>query len=173
LIHIDGEHSEHAVLEDLTMADKFASRSDNSIIIIDDVFVRHYPGVTNATFDFIKRMHWSPFLLTHKKMYLCRPIHHASMLVNTGELLSQFKVKYFTDQGQDANLNGPYRQSNQINGFSIIIVSDNFKEHLLAKRLGIRRRLSLLAFMKLVTPPVLLKVFKIIYFKFIELKEKK
>ncbi|NBT57675.1 hypothetical protein EBT16_02710, partial [bacterium] len=55
LIHIDGEHSEHAVLEDLTMADKFASRSDNSIIIIDDVFVRHYPGVTNATFDFIKR----------------------------------------------------------------------------------------------------------------------
>ena len=170
LIHIDGEHSERAVLADLINVDKLASGSDDTIIIIDDIFMRHYPGVTSATFNFINKCTWSPFLLTRKKIYLCRPINHTSMLSITSELLNLFKVKYFTDQALELNFNGTYRQSNQIYGSSLIIISDNFKEHVLAKRLGIRRPLSFLAFVKLITPPVFLKIFKSIYFKFIELR---
>lgn len=170
LIHIDGEHSERAVFTDLLNIDKLASESDDAIIIIDDIFMRHYPGVTSATFDFIKKGHWSPFLFTRKKIYLCRPINHANMLNYASELLSLYKVKYFTDQALEENFNGNYRQSNKIYGSSLIIVSDNFKEQSLAKILGIRRPLSFFLFMKLITPPVFLKVFKSIYFKFIELR---
>lgn len=72
-LHIDGEHTYHAVMQDLETARRIVS--NEGIVCLDDFFNYQYPQVTAATFSFLER---NPgefvFLLAgFNKGYLVRP----------------------------------------------------------------------------------------------------
>lgn len=73
-IHIDGEHTGEALVNDLQLA-AFALH-DEGVICIDDFFNPMYPQLTAATFEFVAshRHEVCMFLCGHNKGYLCRPV---------------------------------------------------------------------------------------------------
>jgi predicted O-methyltransferase YrrM len=77
-IHVDGEHTGEALVNDLRLA-SFALH-DQGIICLDDFFNPMYPQVTAATFQYLAA---HPHELTlvlcgHVKAYLCRPVAAAT-----------------------------------------------------------------------------------------------
>ncbi len=77
-IHIDGEHTGQALVNDLRLA-SFALH-DEGIVCLDDFFNPMYPQVTAAAFQYLAA---HPHELTlvlcgHLKAYLCRPVAAAT-----------------------------------------------------------------------------------------------
>ena len=72
-IHIDGEHSESAISNDLEVAARLLSA--NGVISIDDFMLHSYPHLTRAAFRFLdsRASDISLFLYGFGKGYLCRP----------------------------------------------------------------------------------------------------
>lgn len=72
-IHIDGEHTGEAVINDLRLA--CAWLGDSGIICLDDFFNPMYPQLTAAVFEFLAahRHELTLVLCGHNKGYLCRP----------------------------------------------------------------------------------------------------
>jgi predicted O-methyltransferase YrrM len=62
LIHIDGDHSGHAVLTDLDLAQQYLG--PRGLIVIDDFFSPRYPQITAATYHWLARQ-------AQYKMVLC------------------------------------------------------------------------------------------------------
>jgi hypothetical protein len=77
-IHIDGEHTGRAVINDLEFCEQMLS--DNGILILDDFFNPMYPQLTEAAFMFLQnnKFKLSMFLCAWNKAYLARPIFAAS-----------------------------------------------------------------------------------------------
>ena len=73
-IHIDGEHTGEAVVNDLRLAE--LALHDEGIICLDDFFSPMYPQITAAAFEFLSthRHQLTLFLCGHNKGYLCRPM---------------------------------------------------------------------------------------------------
>ena len=72
-LHIDGEHTYHAVMQDLETARRIVS--NDGLVCLDDFFNFQYPQVTAATFSFLER-HPGEFvmlLVGFNKGYLVRP----------------------------------------------------------------------------------------------------
>jgi predicted O-methyltransferase YrrM len=72
-IHIDGEHTGMAVINDLNIANTLLN--DDGVMIVDDFFNPQYPQITAAVFDWL-RVHpieLTLFLIGDNKGYLCRP----------------------------------------------------------------------------------------------------
>jgi hypothetical protein len=72
VIHIDGEHSEKAVFDDLMRCLK--GLKINSILIIDDVWHPKFPGVVSGFFKFFHSTDLECFLISRNKIYICNPI---------------------------------------------------------------------------------------------------
>lgn len=72
-LHIDGEHTYHAVMQDLETARRIVS--NEGIVCLDDFFNYQYPQVTAATFSFLDRNPGEFVLLLtgFNKGYLVRP----------------------------------------------------------------------------------------------------
>lgn len=70
IVHIDGEHSENAVLADIKKGLDLL-RGDG-IIIVDDYLHPYFPGVASALYTAINKFDLAPFLNTGSKCYLCR-----------------------------------------------------------------------------------------------------
>lgn len=72
-IHIDGDHSGPAIINDLEIAD--ALIADKGIVVLDDFLSACWPQITWATFRWLEahplRLHL--FLCGFNKAYLCRP----------------------------------------------------------------------------------------------------
>ncbi|HRV80957.1 MAG: class I SAM-dependent methyltransferase [Planctomycetes bacterium] len=75
-IHIDGEHSGRAVINDLSVANTLLS--DQGVVCIDDYFNWLYPQVTEAVNRYVREHpdQFALFLCGYNKAYLARP-HHA------------------------------------------------------------------------------------------------
>lgn len=73
-IHIDGEHTGRAVINDLEFCEQMLS--DNGILILDDFFNPMYPQLTEAAFRFLhnNKFKLSMFLCGWNKAYLARPM---------------------------------------------------------------------------------------------------
>lgn len=70
-IHIDGEHSYDAVINDLNLASLCASRA--GIIAVDDFFNFASVGITQAVFNWLNiNPGWHLFLCSENKAYLAR-----------------------------------------------------------------------------------------------------
>ena len=72
-IHIDGEHTGMAVVNDLNIANTLLN--DEGVAIVDSFFNPQYPQITAAVFDWL-RVHpvqLTLFLIGDNKGYLCRP----------------------------------------------------------------------------------------------------
>lgn len=137
LIHVDGEHTELAVYQDLLNANKVLD--DSGVIAVDDVFFHRYPGVTFGLFRALNETDLCPFLITQKKMYLCRkPIHHYFMS-KSRELLGQYQVPYFDDEGVSKEYSW-YAQTNSVCGSSVVTVDVHMhSERILARNLRVPR----------------------------------
>ena len=72
-VHIDGEHSGRAILNDLSVADGLLG--DDGIVCLDDFFKTEYPQITQATFAWIADHPdaLQLFLVGCSKAYLARP----------------------------------------------------------------------------------------------------
>lgn len=71
-VHIDGEHSYDAVINDLTLAEQWLLPF--GVVVVDDFFSAACIGVTEAVFDFCRAENDKlvPFLIGYNKAYLCR-----------------------------------------------------------------------------------------------------
>jgi hypothetical protein len=163
MIHIDGEHSESQVLRDLGNALPLLEK--DGILIVDDIFYHSYPGVTAATFSFIRDKKLSPFLFTEKKMYFCNPDYYKIYYKSTLSFLKLSKTSY--EETLNAQIGTSYKQSNAIFGHELIITPSNptrIETKNLNKTLGVK--LPLVSRFKnairFLTPPGLLEMFKIL-----------
>jgi hypothetical protein len=120
MIHLDGEHSQTQVSQDLTNLLPLLKR--NSILIIDDIFYHSYPGVTAAAFRFIDENKLAPFLLTEKKIYICHRDLYEEYYGTTISILNSLKINY--EESESLNSETSYVQSNSIFGFNMIITSE-------------------------------------------------
>jgi hypothetical protein len=157
LVHIDGEHSEAAVIADLSQAELYFSESDKLIVIVDDIFMRHFPGVTSGALEFARNHNLSPFFFSTKKMYFCRPSAHEALLLKVSQILEGANVKFRIDQSRDNNFNDGFIQSNKVLGYSLIIIPNNFNLKKLERYLNIKKKISWIKLIKLVLPPILYK----------------
>jgi hypothetical protein len=114
LIHIDGEHSETGVTNDLERSIKYLS--PEGILVIDDIFHTAFPGISSAVYKFIHSNSISPFLISGDKMWLCFP--------NNFEKYSEITRNILNDRCIDFNIHYKdfYDQSNSIAGYPQIIV---------------------------------------------------
>src|SRR5262249_54514331 len=72
-IHIDGEHSESAITNDLEYANRLLTA--NGVISLDDFLSVEYLQITRAVFRYLEshQLELSLFLCAYNKGYLCRP----------------------------------------------------------------------------------------------------
>jgi hypothetical protein len=70
LIHIDGEHTEIAVQQDLYYASSHLS--DRGVIVVDDYRHFWFPGIASAMYKFINDSEFKVLALTTSKAYLVR-----------------------------------------------------------------------------------------------------
>jgi hypothetical protein len=120
VIHVDGEHSQEAVLSDLTRSVSYLAPA--GLLIIDDIFYHSFPGVTAAAFKVIEQFELSPFLFTEKKLYVCHKDFYDDYYVKAKKLLDLIHLEYEEDQslsGEDSS----YLQRNAIFGHSLLILN--------------------------------------------------
>lgn len=74
LIHIDAGHEHSEVLADLTNVEKFIL-DEGSVIILDDLPVRHFPGVWSGMASWMllgSGSNYRPFLISQSKAYIVK-----------------------------------------------------------------------------------------------------
>jgi len=74
IIHIDGDHSENAVLSDLKNAQGLLA--EGGYIIVDDWHHPMFPGVGSALHRFMAQSDYRMFAVTDRKAFLCHKNHH-------------------------------------------------------------------------------------------------
>jgi hypothetical protein len=96
-IHVDGEHSGRAVLNDLEVA--AALLSPEGVICLDDFMSPAYPQVTMAAFRFLDRdREFSLFLIGFNKGYICRAAFAPTYLRFLKErIFPELERREFTD----------------------------------------------------------------------------
>lgn len=70
MIHIDGEHSERAVTDDLSFAAEHLMI--DGVIVVDDFRHPWFPGIASALFKFLKNNQFTLFAVSENKAYLAR-----------------------------------------------------------------------------------------------------
>lgn len=161
IIHCDGEHSQTQVSKDLE--DILPMLKEDGILIVDDIFYHSYPGVTAATFDFIRKYKLSPFLLTEKKLYICNPIHVEYYYKKTILILNSIKVNFEENEKPSSTIS--YLQSNSIFGYNLIITSETptrkeQKNLLSVLNLRLPAALKIKNTIKVYSPPIILELYK-------------
>lgn len=79
-IHIDGEHSEEALIKDLLFS--YSKLNDGGMIIIDDFLSRMFPGITAQTILLAYQLDLKPVLITESKIYLVKSKNWSSYYNN-------------------------------------------------------------------------------------------
>lgn len=164
MVHIDGEHSEVALLNDLDSSSKILDK--DGILIIDDIWHESFPGVASATFKFIHNSDFTPFLITGAKIYLCKESEHERFYESTKQILRKGNLVYQT--GFEKGTYGEdYQQDNSIKGYQQIVTNGNRKnlENLLTlshpaltKRIKIFKLVEKLIL--LFVPPIIPRLFR-------------
>lgn len=93
-IHIDGEHSARAVMNDLEVANGLLA--DDGVVCVDDYFNFLYPQVTEAVNRYVRENpdDFALFLCGYNKAYLARPhrVHRYLEFCKT-ELCTEFEAR--------------------------------------------------------------------------------
>ena len=166
MIHIDGEHSEVALLKDLDSSSRILDRG--GILIIDDIWHESFPGVASAAFKFIHSSDFTPFLISGAKMYLCRESEHKRFLESTKQILSKGNLTYQTNF-QKGTYGEDYQQDNSIKGYQQIVTNGSHKnlQNLLAlSHPAPSKRFKLLKLgekiILLLVPPIIPRLFQLL-----------
>ena len=163
LIHIDGEHSETAVLQDLNFA--MHNLAHKGVIVVDDIWHPLFPGVVSATMKVVHESDFVPFLTTRNKMYLCREVEHRFFFSKAFELMRDANIEFSGGLMQGEKIFGAlatYDQPNSIKGYTQLVVLEKTKfEQLIT--LGLRTRPSASRAKKIareLLPPVALSLIR-------------
>lgn len=159
LIHIDGEHSEQAVLKDLRFGLAHIRRT--GLIICDDIYHREFPGIASAIFKVIHAGKLAPFMLTANKVFLCLPrfykFYHSLSLQILNEAALDYSIGYGVER-TNLRVNSFYPQANSINGYPQIIVfrpNTNWTRIINGKKPLGEYRMKLLSKLRHYLPPVI------------------
>jgi hypothetical protein len=117
-IHIDGEHSEEAVMKDLLFS--YSKLNDGGMIIIDDFMSRMFPGITAQTILLAYQLDLKPVLITQSKIYLVKNENWSSYY---NDVLEISKTNDTGDSGTYQNgLHGEsYIQNGRILGVKVYV----------------------------------------------------
>ncbi len=163
LVHIDGEHSEVAVLSDLQFATH--NLSSKGIVVIDDIWHPLFPGIVSATMKVIHQGTLAPFLISRNKMYLCKPSEYNHHYNSARSLLKLTEIPYSSGISEGSDILGSkstYSQANSINGFNQLVVGNinKFQQSLI---LGLENPVKLSSareIFKQITPPIFVKILR-------------
>lgn len=161
LIHIDGEHSEAAVLGDLDFA--IANLASGGMVVVDDIWHYQFPGIISAVFKKIHTGSIVPFMYTRNKIFLCRDKDFEHYHKSASTLLMLNGIPNSSNPKElHLGVGATYTQSNQIKGFEQILVSPMNKwQQLLILGLAKEKKTGrLLKLIKLFVPPILVSLFK-------------
>lgn len=163
LVHIDGEHTEKAVLQDLEFAR--ANLSPDGLIIVDDIFHQHFPGIISAVMKVIHSTDLVPFLFTRDKIYICDASKYNDFFERAKKCLSDAKIFFNTGSERgDAVLGNTatFDQPNDVKGFTQIVV-ERMTLEIQSKKLGIKasKQYGLLQILSQnLLPPIFAKLIK-------------
>ncbi len=127
ICHIDGEHSEEALKNDLNQS--YIRLLDGGIIVIDDFMNRIFPGVTSSTIIEAVKLDLKPILITEHKIYLVKSKDHVDLMRIVYEIRDEFDLgvsseyrngsygESYTQDGRILEVN-PFIQA-RINNFKI------------------------------------------------------
>jgi hypothetical protein len=117
-IHIDGEHSEEAVMKDLLYS--YSKLNDGGMIIIDDFMSRMFPGITAQTILLAFQLDLKPVLITQSKIYLVKNENWSSYYNDVLEISKKFATG---DSGTYKNgLHGEsYFQNGKVLGVKVYV----------------------------------------------------
>ncbi|CAN5162430.1 hypothetical protein BH09ACT5_BH09ACT5_24230 [soil metagenome] len=87
VIHLDGEHTEPAMAQDLTRA--AGVLAPDGVIIVDDIAHPYFPGIASATYRFLDEQGFAVFLYSEHKAYLARRQFHAGWLECVRAMLAE------------------------------------------------------------------------------------
>jgi len=159
LIHIDGDHSEGAVLQDLYFAQN--NIGNTGLIVVDDIWHPLFPGVVSATMKFVHERPFVPFLSTRQKMYICRETQYEFYHIRALELLQKYEISYQSEwvKGQ-SNSRGDvaaYDQSSAIKGKPQLMIDNRsrYEQLVILKLVSQKSRLPR-QILKELLPPFLL-----------------
>jgi hypothetical protein len=172
LIHIDGEHTERAVLNDLEFAQK--NLGVGGVIVVDDIWQSHFLGVMSAVMKIVHNSDLVPFLTTRNKMYLTREKDYNFNFAKAKNLLLANAIPFSVGFAKGDAINGfvtTYKQENSIKGFpQIVVEGKNRYEQLIV--LGIIPNQPNNIFtrsMRNIMPPILFKISKSLYLRVVQL----
>jgi hypothetical protein len=163
--HIDGEHTESSLTNDLNFA--LSRLSSNGFIAVDDIFHFDFPGIASATFKFIHEHCLSPFLFTGGKIFICREKEYLTFHNVTIELLKTRKIEFNLGFKDEGNLN----QVNSIRGYQQIMVNlsedsyEIFRKNNNIPRSPYMRRIFILGLIKMLIPAIIYRLPKYILHK--------
>ena len=163
LIHIDGEHSESAVIKDLHFAkDNLANKG---LIVIDDIWHPLFPGVVSATMKFVHESDFVPFLSTRQKMFICRENQYEYYYSKASALLQKFNISHSSGWAKGSpNHQGvlaAFDQSNAIKGSPQLMVDSKSKhEQLIVLKITSDTNKVPRKILKQLLPPFLVPVVK-------------
>ncbi len=92
VIHIDGEHSERAVLNDLNFA--LQNLATGGVIIVDDVWHPLFPGIISGVMKIVHSTELVPFLSTRNKMWLCKTSDYDLHFENSLNVLRRAGISF-------------------------------------------------------------------------------
>lgn len=123
LIHIDGEHSESAVLLDLEWAEQNINRQ--GVIIVDDIWHPLFPGIASAVMKVVHNSSLVPFLITRNKIYITFEENYQKAFNLAKKSLDAVGIGFSTGSRKGEDLLGTlaaFDQSNSIKGYEQIVV---------------------------------------------------
>ncbi len=157
-VHIDGEHTEQAVIQDLNFSSKILV--EHGFIIVDDFFDRRFPGVTYAIFKLLESLDLRIFLISEQKAYMCRSKFHQEYLSLSKSVLSQGDL-IFSEGFTTGSFGETYTQPNSIMGYRHILIREfpntKFIEYYL-KPFTLSTRLK--STIKMFIPPILMTIIR-------------
>jgi SAM-dependent methyltransferase len=158
VIHVDGEHTQEAVERDLQQCIPLLAK--NGLLIIDDIFYHSFPGVTAAAFSALSNSELSPFMFTNKKLYVCHNSNYEEFYKRAKETLVNLSIDFEEDQ-RITHEESSYMQSNSLNGFSLLITTDEGRvPRKFLRAIGVSRKIDFKVIGKAVLPPALLVAYK-------------
>lgn len=127
VVHVDGDHSESAVEQDLRNAVAFLQ--DDGVLIIDDILHPEFPGVAAASYCFLRETDMAIFALTRNKAYACKSDFHGKWHTFALDLAERYELRYKTAFGH--GLGSVMWQDSRVFGFPVLLIQDARNDSLL------------------------------------------
>lgn len=121
LAHVDGLHTEAAVIQDLNFV--YRNLSDSGVVVVDDYRHLHFPGIASALYRFLAESDMAIFLVTEAKAYLTRKSAHGSWMEFLSSVLEDFDIDHWNYYGEGTSHR--YIQKPDVNGFPLVIAYDS------------------------------------------------